>query len=281
MPLAGAVLVLHEALERLQPHAETSHTEHCLTFVLNGRLRFEHGAETSVGAGSMVIVPAGVPHRLLGGRDLEYWWLGFCTSCLDLSEGHLLMSPFRRVRHGGLPVVVLPKGQRRRVVRLYRELEEEQRRGAPESHELMRCLLLLLLGVVHRALPSAPVAPESSLVGEVLEVIQRRCFEPISLRDVAKAVHRSAAHVTTVVRQATGHSVGAWIAAARVAEAAKRLVHTDESLDAIAGRVGWRDKTHFIRQFRKAYGITPAAFRRGRRAAHARAAASTPAVDWR
>lgn len=70
------------------------------------------------------------------------------------------------------------------------------------------------------------------------------------------------------MKQATGHTVGAWLTATRVAEAASRLAHTDESLDEIAERVGWRDKTHFIRQFKKAHGMTPAAWRRLQRAQH-------------
>ena len=71
-----------------------------------------------------------------------------------------------------------------------------------------------------------------------------------------------------MVKKETGYSVGQWIAVGRVAEAAVRLAHGDDSIDAIAEQVGWRDKTHFIRQFKKAHGTTPAAWRRERRARH-------------
>ena len=81
-------------------------------------------------------------------------------------------------------------------------------------------------------------------------------------------------HVADTVKRETGFSVGEWLTAGRVAEAAARLTHTDESLDTVAERVGWRDKTHFIRQFKKAHGVTPAAFRRAKRAAH-----MTPPTD--
>ena len=74
--------------------------------------------------------------------------------------------------------------------------------------------------------------------------------------------------MASVVKKETGYSVGAWIAAGRVAEAAGRLAHTDDDLDAITERVGWRDKTHLIRQFKKAYGVTPAAWRRAHRQRH-------------
>ena len=41
-----------------------------------------------------------------------------------------------------------------------------------------------------------------------------------------------------------------------------KALQADRSLVAIAERIGWQDKTHFIRQFRKEYGQTPAAWRR-------------------
>jgi AraC-like DNA-binding protein len=268
-PHGDAVLVVHEKLGRLRPHPETSHTEHGLTYLVDGWFRMDHGQPLEVQSGTVTIVPAGVPHQPLDGRDMDYWLLGFCASCLGLDESQPLMSPFRRVRHGAMPVVALSKARRRRVARLYRELRDECELDAPESPELVRSLLLLLLAEVRRAMPGGDAAiVGGSLVAEALEFIQRHGLEPISLKDVAAAVCRTPAHVATTVKAATGHSVGQWISSARVAEAAARLAHSDDSLDDIAQHVGWRDKTHFIRQFRKAHGITPAAWRRAHRGRH-------------
>jgi len=50
--------------------------------------------------------------------------------------------------------------------------------------------------------------------------------------------------------------------------AAASLVYTEDSIDEITHHVGWQDQTHFIRQFRKTYGATPAAWRRQHRAQH-------------
>lgn len=268
----GGVFVVHETTPRLRPHAETSHTEHGLTFLVDGWFRIDHGGLVQAEAGTITLVPAGVPHRALEGADMEYWLLGFCAPCVGLDETQLLMAPFRRIRQGAVPVITVARSRRRRVLRLFRELYEELERGAPESAQLARALLLLILGEVRRAMPGHPVPASAtgSLVGAALEIIQRRCLEPISLRDVAAAVHRTPAHVAAEVKRATGYSVGQWLNAGRVAEAAARLVHTDDSLDAIANHVGWRDKTHFIRQFRKAYGVTPAAWRRQQQQRHRR-----------
>lgn len=264
------MFVLHEELATLKPHhADSSHTEHGLTYLAKGWLRMDHGGPVRIDAGTITLIPAGVPHRDLEGENVEYWLAAFCATCLTLDESQTLMSPFRRVRHGALPVVTVPEARRKRVLQLFRDLESETQREAPEAPELARALLLLLLGEVRRAMPGpAQSGAKDSLVSDTLEVIQQRCLQPLSLKDVAAAVHRTPAHVTATLKAATGYSVGEWIAAGKVSEAAARLAHTDDSLDDIARHVGWQDKTHFIRQFKKAHGVTPAAWRRQQREQH-------------
>lgn len=266
---AGPVFVIHESLDRLEPHPETSHTEHGLTYLAEGRLEMVQGDPITIGPGTVTIVPAGVPHTPVGGREIEYWLASFCATCLRLDESQPLMSPFRRVRAGALPVIQIPESRRWRVVDLFSELESQSERGSPESAELSRSLLLLLLAEVRDAMPgSGELPPRSPLVSEALEFVQANCLEPISPRDVAAAIHLTPAHVTSTLKKETGYSLGEWITAGRMAEAASRLAHTDSPVDEIAGRVGLGDTTHFIRQFRRAYGSTPAAWRRDHRDNH-------------
>ena len=263
-PSHAAPLRVDRMQGAMRAHGETTHTEHVLAYVARGALRMESGSELTLSAGSMGVVPAGVPHRALGGEG-EWWTVAFCASCLGLHEAQVLMRPFHAVRAGAVPVIAVPRPRRAKVVGLFGQLEEESTRGAPESPELLRSSLVLLLGEVRRAAPDGDAVRPAGLVGDALTFIQRHALEPISLREVARAVHRTPSHVASAVKAATGSTVGDWIRAARVAEAANRLVHTDESLEEIANRVGWRDKTHFIRQFRKVNGVTPAAWRRAQR----------------
>jgi AraC-like DNA-binding protein len=270
----AGVFVAHAREKRLRALGETSHTEHGITLLVDGWLSIEHGETLRAEAGDLTIVPAGALHRPLDGRDVEYWIVGFCAACVGLDETQPLMAPFRRVRRGALPVVHVQRGQRRALVRLFEQLRDECQRAAPESAELVRSLLVLILGRVLRSMPTVDApAPHGTLAADALEFIQRECLSAISLRDVADAVHRTPTHVAATVKAETGYSVGQWIASGRAAEAASRLAHTADSLEAIAEHVGWRDKTHFIRQFKKAYGVTPAAWRRQQRKAHRQAVA--------
>ncbi|MEO0603402.1 MAG: AraC family transcriptional regulator, partial [Myxococcota bacterium] len=136
----------------------------------------------------------------------------------------------------------------------------ESERPSGRSHHL----LSLILAEVAEAGIVGP-KPTDSLVGRALRFIQRNAFRPLSLSDVAKAVHRSPTHLATTIKRNTGHTVGDWINAQRVSEAARWLSHTDASLDEVAEKVGWRDTTHFIRMFKRRHGVTPAAWRRQHR----------------
>ncbi len=266
----GGVFVLYEEVDTLHPHhEESSHTDHGLTFLLEGWFHMEHGQAVKAEAGSITIVPAGIPHRPLAGAQLKYWLLGFCPSCLGLDESHRLMSVFRRVRGGNTPVVDIPEAKRAWLLQLYEHLYEECYLSRPESPEIVRALLLLLLVEIDRSMPmfEAPRG-QNTTVTAALEYIQQHCLQPISPKDVAAAVHKTPAHLTASLKKATGYSLGQWITAGRVAEAASRLLHTDQGLDEIAEAVGWQDKTHLIRQFKKAFQMTPAAYRRVHQAVH-------------
>lgn len=212
----------------------------------------------------ITILPAGTPHRSLGGRNVGLWLVRFCAVCHHLDESHSVMTMFRRVRSGALPVVALPEERRGYFTGLLEALQREEQDITPETSVVLESLLFLVLAEVNRAMRGPgqePAEPQGSLTADALKFIQTHCLTPISPKDVAAAVNRSPAHVTAMLKKNTGFSAGQWITAGRLGEAVRRLAHTDDSMEMIADHVGWNDVTHFIRQFRKAYGKTPAAWR--------------------
>lgn len=183
-------------------------------------------------------------------------------------RAHPLLSPFAQ-GIAGEPRrwTVAPADRRRWVSRMEdidRELGERRvnHRDAVVAHLV---LLLVELGRVARQPASAaPVATEPLLV-EVFGCIDEHYGDPLSLRDVARAVNLSPGHLTTVVRSKTGRTVQAWITERRHAEARSLLVDTDLAVDEIGRRVGYRDPSYFARSFRKQHGTTPLGWRRAAR----------------
>lgn len=248
-------------IDQLEPQTETQHAEYVLSFLIDGELQIHHGTPLSVRAGSAVIVPAGVPHRLLSGQGLALWWLGFCPSCLQLHDHLSSMRPFHNVRRGALPAVLIPAARRKLLTQYFAELKRLC--DTPQTGHLdrSRSLLLLLLAEVDEAMTSVTNSGDR-LVQAVLDYIQQHALGALSLDQVAAAVHKSPAYVTHRVKQATGAGVGEWIISHRLHQACTRLLHTRALVGDIAEQLGWKDVTHFIRLFKKRFGMTPSAWRK-------------------
>ncbi len=239
------------------------HTYAVVALVTRGESRIRHAGELVLRAGDVHLIPPGDAHR--GGMsDAEGWGVGFSPEVLGGEDGVSRLGPLLRVRGGCHPVLRPTVAQRRRLTRWMRLLADEVSGGEPGRDEAALALLRLVLIELERitAQPAASEPPSLSLSRKALTYIETHCLEPLSLAQVAKALGRSSAHVAGMVRQETGRTVGEWILECRMAEARRRLRGTDERVDIIAERVGYADVTHFIRQFRRVHGVTPAAWRR-------------------
>lgn len=90
----------------------------------------------------------------------------------------------------------------------------------------------------------------------------RRCFaEPLKVADIAAAANLSPAQLERAMRRTLGVSPKQLLIRTRIDEAARRLDDTDAPLATIAGECGFYDQSSFTRQFQRAVGITPGAYR--------------------
>lgn len=251
-----------------------THSYAALTFYTGGGARVEQRGEWTLHEGDLLLVPAGEAHRTLEMQHSEFWGLSFCVPCIAADGVGALLEPFEKVRDGASAVVHIPAARHEYLIGLFRELEDlgQKPRGPSDTLDaVQRSLLTLILAEVDKASSAnnLPRIAGGSVVGDALRFIERNCLRKLTLGDVARAVGRSPAHVTTALGQATGRSASQWIVSNRMAEARRLLLHSDEMIDIIAERVGYADSTHFIRMFRREHDATPAAWRaahtRGRR----------------
>lgn len=265
-PARSMVVASYMCLPEGRPAGRMARHDHAVVlYYTRGQALFEQRQRLSVGEGDVVIVPAGEAHRMLEVDGAAGWGVGLQPACMASPEKSWLLEPFARVRRGAVAAARVAPERRVFLEAMLRELSEATAHPGAHQEQRVDALLTLVLGEVSRAQSDAAPAL-ASVVGEALAFIEQHCTEGISLRDVAAAVRRSPAHLTTATRQATGRSVGAWITAGRMAEARRRLLHSDERVDVIGERVGYADATHFIRIFRQNHGETPAAWRRSRQA---------------
>jgi AraC-like DNA-binding protein len=213
--------------------------------------------------------PHGDPHRdLLPG----VWMVFFPADAVDPTAAaslvswrtHPLLSPFVGFPRSGAQRLSVPAADRAvwlaHLTDLHAELRD-RRDGYADAARAHLTLLLVRLGRLHPR-PAEGIDP---LLAAVLDVIESRYREPISLRDVADAVGLTPGHLTTVVGRRTGRTVAQWIAERRMREARRLLADTELAVVEIASHVGYREAGYFVRRFRAAHGVTPGAWRRAGR----------------
>lgn len=239
------------------------HTHGSVGVVREGRAVLHLGRAWTVEDGDAFIVPEGILHHRQDELPCRFEGVGVCMSCLPRDRWG---PPLRRlsavVGEGGCPVLRTPPES-------WSELEQTLRALRTESVSppwLVDARLGVLTALLQRAAPNCqPQRIEAPVVARALAHIARHALEPLSLVDVAAAVGRAPSDLAARVEAETGHTVGDWIANARMAQARTLLLRGDDTVDGIAGKVGPASASHVHRTPRRLHGLTPGAWRRRHR----------------
>lgn len=94
-----------------------------------------------------------------------------------------------------------------------------------------------------------------------VDFIEDRLEEEVALGDVAKAAGLSQWHFQRIFKSLTGETLKTYIRSRRMANALDRLAGTDLRVLDIALDAGFESQEAFARAFKKAFGMTPTAYR--------------------
>lgn len=97
----------------------------------------------------------------------------------------------------------------------------------------------------------------------VVELLDSRFAEDLSLEDIARDAAMSKFHLIRKFKLSTGLSPYQYLIKRRLERACALLRQGGLPIAQIALAVGFGDQSQFNKHFRRAYGTTPAAFRRG------------------
>lgn len=102
---------------------------------------------------------------------------------------------------------------------------------------------------------------EPPLVTKAKAYIRDHQEGPLSLEEVAKAVHTSKFNFCKIFKKATGLTFTDYLARVRTEKAKKLLADLNRRISEIAYDVGFQSLTHFNRIFRTLTGLSPTAYR--------------------
>lgn len=95
---------------------------------------------------------------------------------------------------------------------------------------------------------------------EMMEVDPSRSF---TLGKMAQSVNLSPPYFCYLFKSITGVSPAKYLKTLRMQQAATLLTTTFLSVKEIVRRVGLTDESHFVRDFKRVYGMTPSNYRNG------------------
>ena len=102
-------------------------------------------------------------------------------------------------------------------------------------------------------------------IGRVLEVLQERLADVWRAEDFAALAHLSPSRFAHVFREAVGMAPGQYLRQLRMERARQLLDDTTCPVAAVMRSVGYRDASHFSRDFRRRFGVGPREYRHDRR----------------
>ncbi len=244
-----------------------SHSFHEVCLAYSGEGRFNCGpAEYEISAGDVFLARPGDVHEIESSRTaplgIAFWGFTFRPvagvsgtgwwSGLIRSDGPVVS---REV--GGLPAVVTALASE----------AAEPRSGYGEVVAALGAALVLDTARAFALSSDLTVEPLPRDRGPVVvEAMQRHLLDnlarPVTVRDVAAAVHLSERHAERLFRQVVGSSMMATLRRLRLELAAQLLLDPSRSITQIAHACGYSDVRPFSTAFKRHYGRTPGEFRR-------------------
>jgi AraC-like DNA-binding protein len=232
------------------------------------RLRGADGQESLVGAGSVLLVPAGHSLTLRGVEQLRVTSLCFDAERLLPSRDALealagVDAPlvgFERGRHTLLGLSPRHAGA---VNDALGRIEAELREPRLGHELLLRAQLLELIVVLARAERTSGGDPQRHRprLEPTLGLIHERYGEALTLATLARHAGMSISRFSCVFREAFATSPLEYVAATRMREARRRLRSPGQSISEVAYAVGFQDSNYFSRAFRQHHGMSPRQFR--------------------
>ena len=99
-------------------------------------------------------------------------------------------------------------------------------------------------------------------IAHVIALMAMHRSDPLPVEELARKVNLSPSYLTRLFRDETGSAPVTFDRAQRLDRALDLIRNSFLSVKQVMAEVGWSDPSHFCRDFKRRFGVTPRALRR-------------------
>lgn len=121
----------------------------------------------------------------------------------------------------------------------------------------------IILNATHHSKAGLPCASRLAdlRVRKVLLFMEENYQRDLSLERMAAVVHLSIWHLCHLFKSDTGETPARYLKMIRLRQASRLLENRELSIKEVMNKVGLGDQSHFAKDFKRVYGLTPSQFR--------------------
>ena len=102
----------------------------------------------------------------------------------------------------------------------------------------------------------------NSAINEAISFISQNVSNPLTLKQVAEAVHLNASYFSVLFKEHTRLTFSEYVTRKRLQLSKNLLLTTDAQIEEIAQKAGYQTAKYFIKIFKEYEGVTPSKFRK-------------------
>lgn len=263
-------LVLKEYLHEC-PRGLHSHSFFELIFIHDGTgMQDINGTAMEYKKGDLFLVGPGDQHLFRIKQPTQFFFIRFNHDFVRTAKGSQRLQQMEKILSNAKNepgCVITAEPDRQYSVRLLEMIIAEHQQHDLYHNELVdqliSTLLVLVARNIHRVFPALVKETSDRKIVDILSYIQSNIYAPDKLRTAVMSSLFGIAenYFSAYFRQHTHESLQHYILQYKLRLIENRLLHTDMRVNEIADELGFSDKSHLNRIFKKYRGVSPITFR--------------------
>lgn len=264
----GIFKVTNFAPQQIHTHEFTE-----IIYIVSGEVTEEiNDVKYNLGRGDLLFINYGSTHAFTPNGSVTFINICFSPEVMGkriISKENafdlLSLTAFDEIADGkGEGVVHFSGDERRTIEAVLSDMIKEYEENLPEREAVLESYMTVVITKLLRKMhpPAVKDAGADKIWRELSEYIDKNLDKRLTLSELSKKCFYNPSYFSRTFKERFGITLADYLQRERAGAAVRLLTETELSVETIATRCGFCDKSGLYRAFVKHYGITPSEFRK-------------------